>query len=218
MRSIRMKGLITFALLLSFAFWSCNNPKESKKEIPTSTADTPKVKQLKDDGLTQQDSIKATGRQVLVFLKANNFIELSKYFSNGGVRFSPYGFIDTANSKKLSPEDFLNAINKKWVLTWGSFDGTGDPIKLSVPAYLKKFVYNADYLNAEAVGFDVVMKQGNSLNNLKDLYPKRHFIDYYFSGFDQKSEGMDWTSLRLVFEKEDGQYFLVAIIHDQWTV
>lgn len=136
-RSVCMKGQTTFGLLLLFAFWSCNNPKESKKEIATSTADTSTIKQPKDDGLTQQDSIKATGRQVLVFLKANNFIELSKYFSNNGVRFSPYGFIDTAISKKLLPEDFLNAINKKWVLTWGSFDGTGDPIKLTVAAYLK---------------------------------------------------------------------------------
>lgn len=104
------------------------------------------------------------------------------------------------------------------MLTWGNYDGTGDPIKLTVPAYLKKFVYNADYLTAEAVGFDEVMKQGNSRNNLTELYPNHHFIDYHFSGFEQKNKGMDWTSLRLVFEKENGQYFLVAIIHDQWTV
>ena len=43
------------------------------------------------------------------------------------------------------------------------------------------------------------------------------FIDYHFSGFDQKLNGMDWVSLRLVFEKQNGQYFIVAIIHDQWT-
>lgn len=212
-----MKNLITLSFLI-ILFSACTNNKENKKVI--ATIDTSRAALPKDDGdgLSQQDSIKATGRQVLVFLKENNFIELSKYFSNNGVRFSPYGFIDTANSKKLLPADFLNAINKKWTLTWGSFDGTGDPIKLTVPAYLKKFVYNADYLNAEAVGFNEVMKKGNSLVNTNSIYPNHHFIDYHFSGFDQKNEGLDWTSLRLVFEKEDGQYFLVAIIHDQWTV
>ncbi|MBB2146303.1 hypothetical protein GM921_12450 [Pedobacter sp. LMG 31464] len=212
-----MKHLTLFVLLL-FSICSCNNQKENKEETPAKVADTIKEDLPKDDGLSQQDSIKATGRQILIFLKENNFKELSKYFSNEGVRFSPYGFIDTAKSKKLTPEDFLESIHKKWLLTWGSLDGTGDPIKLTVPAYLKKFAYNADYLNAEAVGYDEIMKQGNSLNNLKTIYPNHHFIDYYFSGFDQKNQGMDWTSLRLVFEKEDGQYFLVAIIHDQWTI
>lgn len=212
-----MKHLTLFAVLL-FLISSCNNRKENKEETPVKVAHTAKKELSKDDGLSQQDSIKATARQVLIFLKESNFQELSKYFSNDGVRFSPYGFIDTVKYKKLTPEDFLESIHKKWVLTWGNLDGTGDPIKLTVPAYLKKFIYNADYLNAEAVGYDEIIKQGNSLNNLKTIYPNHHFIDYHFSGFDQKNQGMDWTSLRLVFKKEDGQYFLVAIIHDQWTI
>lgn len=214
-----MKRLILFSfLILSLA--ACNNDKQNKEKTPAAVTDTVKNNLPVDDGdgLSQQDSIKATGRQVLNFLKENNYPELIKYFSSEGVRFSPYGYIDTANTKRLTPEDFLESINKKWILTWGSYDGTGDLIKLSVPAYLKKFVYNADYVNAEAVGYDAVMKQGNSTNNIKELYPNHHFIDYHFSGFDQKNKGMDWTSLRLVFEKEDGQYFLVAIVHDQWTI
>ena len=217
-----MKRLTLFLLLFSF-ITACTSDKKGNKiedsaavtSIDTAKTETPKVD---SDGLSQQDSIKATARQVLTFLKQNNYAELIKYFSQDGVRFVPYGFIDTANSKKLTPDDFLESINKKWTLTWGSYDGTGDPIKLSVPAYLKKFVYNADYLAAEAVGYDQIIKQGNSLNNLKTIYPNHHFIEYHFSGFDQKLDGMDWTSLRLVFEKVDGQYFLVAVIHDQWTV
>ena len=215
-----MKRLI-LSLLIIAAISACNNNnKETEEETPTSVTDTVKTALPVDDGdgLSQQDSIKATGLQVLNLLKEQNFPELVKYFSTGGVRFSPYGFIDTLTTKKLTPDDFLESINKKWILTWGSYDGTGEPIKLSVTAYLKKFVYNADYVNAEAVGYDAVMKQGNSRNNLKALYPNHHFIDYHFSGFDQKSQGMDWTSLRLVFEKTDGQYFLVAIVHDQWTI
>lgn len=214
-----MKRLILFSLII-LSLAACNNDRQNKEKTPAAVTDTVKNNLPVDDGdgLSQQDSIKATGRQVLNFLKENNYPELIKYFSSEGVRFSPYGYIDTANTKRLTPEDFLESINKKWILTWGSYDGTGDPIKLSVPAYLKKFVYNADYVNAEAVGYDAVMKQGNSTNNIKELFPNHHFIDYHFSGFDQKNKGMDWTSLRLVFEKEDGQYFLVAIIHDQWTI
>lgn len=212
-----MKRLL-FIFPVLFLFAACTN--DNKKQA---TADSVPVKNqpqptVDADGLSQQDSIKATGRQVLTFLKEQNYEELSKYFDADGVRFVPYAFIDTASAKKLTPEDFLEAVAKKWVLTWGSYDGTGDPIKLTVPAYLKKFIYNADYLNAEATAFDAVMKQGNTINNIKQIYPNHHYIDYHFSGFNQKYEGMDWTSLRLVFKQQDGQYFLVAIIHDQWTI
>ena len=212
-----MKRLILLSLIIAF-FSACTRDKNGNNDA-SATDSLVKESSIEDSvGLSQQDSIKATGIQVLTFLSQNNYSELIKYFSSEGVRFAPYGFIDTTNTKKLTPEDFLESINKKWTLTWGSYDGTGDPIKLSVPNYLKKFVYNANYLNAEDIGYDSVIKQGNSLNNIKELYPNHHFIDYHFSGFEQKYKGMDWTSLRLVFEKENGQYFIVAIIHDQWTV
>jgi hypothetical protein len=213
-----MKHPIILLIIIAF-FCSCgNNKQEPKQSTPVDTAvkAPPPVKE--EGGLSQQDSIKATGRQVLVFLKEQNFEELIKYFSNDGVLFSPYGYIDIAKSKKLTPSDFLESIQKNWVLTWGNFDGTGDPIKLSVKNYLKKFVYNADYLNAEAVGYDQIIKKGNTKINLQEVYPNKHFIDYHFSGFVQESKGMDWASLRLVFDKQDGQYFLIAIIHDQWTI
>ncbi len=214
-----MKQLLPFALII-FLLTACTNRQDHKeaKSITDSAIVKEATTNIDSDGLSQQDSIKATGRQVLTFLKQRNYPELVKYFSAKGVRFVPFGFIDTTTSKLLTSENFLKAIDKKWTLTWGSYDGTGDLIKLPVTAYLKNFVYNADYLNAEATAFDTVMKLGNSINNIKDIYPNHHYLDYHFSGFDQKFEGMDWTSLRLVFEKYEGQYFLVAIIHDQWTI
>lgn len=210
-----MKNLF-FLISMLFILSGCGN---NKKETKTEPKDTIQVAETtKTNGLSQQDSIKATARQILISLKENNLTELTKYFSNNGVLFSPYGHIDTVKSKRLTIEDFESAINNKWLLTWGSYDGTGEPIKLTVPAYMKKFAYNADYLNAEAVGYDEVLKQGNTIINIKEIYPKHHFIDYHFSGFDQKLEGMDWTSLRFVFEKQNGEYLLVAVIHDQWTI
>jgi hypothetical protein len=29
---------------------------------------------------------------------------------------------------------------------------------------------------------------------------------------------MDWRSLRLVFEEQGGSWYLVGIVHDQWTI
>lgn len=201
-----------FAVLLVIG---CNNGKRDVKE--STKASTAAIDTLRNS-ITERDAITAIGREVLVLLKARNYNELVKYFSPEGVLFSPYAYIDKTNSKTLTADDLLTSIGKKWILTWGNHDGTGKAIKLTIPQYLTEFVYNADYLNAEAVGYDEIMKQGNSINNIQSVFPNLHFIDYHFSGFDQKNEGMDWTSLKLVFEKQDGQYFLVAVIHDQWTI
>jgi len=206
--------ILVFLVVVSLG---CNGPQEKKKA--TQPTDPAKAKVLQHtEVLSQKDSISGAGQEILSFLKSNNNLGLVRYFSEDGVFFSPYGFIDTTKSKKLNAQDFLTAIEKNWILTWGSYDGTGDPIRLTVAAYLKKFVYNADYANAEAVGYDEVIKQGNSLNNLMAIFPGAPFIDYHFSGFDPKNSGMDWTSLRLVFKKENNDYFLIAIIHDQWTI
>jgi hypothetical protein len=29
---------------------------------------------------------------------------------------------------------------------------------------------------------------------------------------------MDWESLRLVFQEEGGVWYLVGVIHDEWTI
>lgn len=213
---MKKTALLAFVI---FVLYSCTNKQQENKQTELKeTLTQPKVKPTDSDDLSLSDTIAATARQALIFIKDKNYKELVNYFASEGVTFVPYGFIDTAKHKKLSREDFLEAINKKWVLTWGSYDGTGEPIKLTVNQYLAKFVYNADYLNAEADAFDTVINQGNSINNIQKIYPNHHFIDYHFSGFEQQSKGMDWTSLRMVFTKEDGQYFIVAIIHDQWTI
>jgi hypothetical protein len=43
-------------------------------------------------------------------------------------------------------------------------------------------------------------------------------VEYHFSGFVEDYGGMDWVSLRLVFIEEEGSWFLVGIVHDQWTI
>lgn len=70
---------------------------------------------------------------------------------------------------------------------------------------------------AEKEDYDSFIGNGNSINNLKEIYPQPHFTEYYFSGFDQKYNGLDWSSLRLVFKKYQNDYYLVAVIHDQWA-
>ena len=64
----------------------------------------------------------------------------------------------------------------------------------------------------------LLIGKGNTLNNIAQVYPNGEFVEFHFTGFDTQYEGMDWTSLRLVFEENNGTWFLIGIVHDQWTI
>lgn len=216
-----MKWFGLFCLSIA-AIWmvGCNNANDSKESAGIDTI-APKdtiVKQKTTDSLADEETLTTIATEILTALKAKDYKAFTAYFHpTDSVLFSPYGFIDIKTSKKLTKATFTKLIDERGSVNWGYYDGTGKAIRLSAQQYLDKFVYNADYLNAEKTAFNQVIGKGNSLNNLKEVYPRHPFIEYYFSGFNQKYEGMDWTSLRLVFSAYEGNYYLVAVVHDQWT-
>jgi hypothetical protein len=157
--------------------------------------------------------------QVLTSIKNNDFDSFSKFFHPTlGVRFSPYAFIDTIKDVKISALEFIKLTKKQNAINWGSYDGSGDIISLNINEYLKKFVYNADYLNSEKKSLNKIINTGNTINNIDSVYKNCDFTENHFSGIDKKFEGIDWCSLRLVYMKYNDNYYLVGVIHDQWTI
>ncbi len=200
------------SLFIAFAavslFVSCNQNKQSENDSGNKNILSKR---------TQKDSIEAVAVKALRALKEKDYTTFASCFHPvDGVRFSPYGFIDPTHKHVLA-KDFLEAIDKNWTLTWGHFDGSGEAIKMKVRPYIERFIYNADYLNAPKKSYDAFIGQGNTINNLQESYPQLHYTEYYFKGFDEKYKGLDWTSLRFVFKKDGDAYYLVAVIHDQWT-
>ena len=57
---------------------------------------------------------------------------------------------------------------------------------------------------------------GNALENVSEAFPAAQFVDLHFPGAD--NDGLDWSTLRLVFEDCYGKYMLSAVIHCQWTI
>jgi hypothetical protein len=100
---------------------------------------------------------------------------------------------------------------------WGVYDGSGLPIKLRFAEYYDQFVYDQDFANAEQIGYNQIIRMGNTINNCFEFYPGAKVVEYHFSGFAPAFEGMDWKSLRLVFQDEGGLLYLVGVIHDGWT-
>ena len=134
-----------------------------------------------------------------------------------GVRFSMYAYIDPKTDKVFSRAQFdqyLKASNFNF--TWGGVDGTCDPLFTPVPKYLKDWVDAGKY---KSIGptLNRFQGSGNSLNNLKEIYPNADFVEFYYAG-SEKYSGMDWQALRLVFDNYKGKRYLIAIINDQWTI
>ncbi|MBE2225950.1 MAG: hypothetical protein IAE93_01345 [Ignavibacteria bacterium] len=156
---------------------------------------------------------------VLAVIKERDFDKLTGYIHPiEGIRFSPYAYIDTSKDAAGSPSGFrLNAYSDQKRI-WGSYDGTGDPIDMTVKEYFNRFVYDVDFLNAEKTTFNSKSSHGTDLDNLADIYPGCVYTESYFSGFDEKFGGMDWRALRLVYKEYEGKFYLVGIIHDEWTI
>lgn len=200
MKTIRTLVMLTVAV---FMLTGCSSPSTDQ--------DDPKP--------DSDQQLQARAVQTLGALKNKNMGYLSTLaHPEKGIRFSPYATIDPENDVVLTAEEIKNIRADSRSFVWGRYDGTGEEIKMPFMEYMDEFVYDRDFLNAEETAKNEVIGTGNSINNLETVYPDAEFFEYHFSGFNPEYGGMDWVSLRLVFEEYKGKWYLVGIVHDQWTI
>lgn len=135
-----------------------------------------------------------------------------------GVRFTPYTYVSLESDVVFNKEEIKKFFKDKELYLWGYYDGIGDEIKLTPSEYYEKFIYSEDFVNAEKIGYNEVLSSGNMLENQFEVYENAIIVEYYFSGFNSDFAGMDWRSLRLVFEQYEDSWKLVGIINNQWTI
>jgi hypothetical protein len=211
----------TITLFLFAICVACNNRTDKKpgdadtsikKSVDTTAKQPPVV-------INEDSVLLALSGTILTAIKDTNYTRFISYIHpTQGVRFAPYGFIDTSENRIVQGNELLGLFRSNKKILWGSFDGTGDPIMKSAAEYFKRFVYNVDYVNAPDKAANRIIGGGNSLNNIEKLYPGAPFTEFHFKGFEKKYEGMDWASIRLIFKKENDKYWLIAIVHDEWTI
>ncbi len=169
--------------------------------------------------IRQDNSILNTALVVVELLKEQDMAGLSSYVHpTQGVRFTPYAYVDLQTDQVFTQQDIETLLQSSQIYTWGVYDGIGDPIELSFKDYLDMFIYDVDFANPHMIGNNVEIGTGNSINNVSQAYPNAAFIEFHFTGFDPQFAGIDWRSLRLVFEDVSGTWYLVGIVHDQWTI
>lgn len=199
-------------------FISC---EKKVSENPPVFSDT--VKKAEEKAETDQKSfskeviLKKMNDDLLQAIKLGNYGTFSDFIHpEKGVRFSMYAFVNRNEDKHFSKADFQKYFPAKTIFTWGSRDGTGEIYQAAIDSYFKKWVFKKDFTQSK-YSFNTFQGNGNSLNNLKEIYPDADFTENYIAG-SEKYSGMDWNSLRFVFEKFEGKYYLVAVVNDEWTV
>lgn len=207
--------------IIIFGVVACKkNPEKFVNDRPDSVTnidDNQQNKSIVNTSLNKEESLKKLNEGIIQALKDKNYQRLASYIHpQKGVRFSMYTFVNPEQDKKYSKSDFEKYLPSKTIFTWGALDGSGDLYKATISDYLRKWVYSEDFA-AGQVSLNEFQGSGNSLNNLKKIYPKADFTENFLKGSDANS-GMDWKCLRLVFEEFQGKYYLVAVINDQWTI
>ncbi len=205
-------------LIFLIALLACNNGSNNKNTVQGETTDI-NVITSKPDTSDLNAILTKLNKEILNSIKEKEYQSVANHIHPTlGVRFSSYATVNVNNDVVVKSAELVKIMKNNAKIFWGSYDGTGDPIDLNAKEYFEEFVYDVDFVNAENVTVNQSSATGNSINNIATVYPECDYVENYFSGFDKKYGGMDWRALRLIFQKEGNRYYLVGIVHDQWTI
>lgn len=152
-------------------------------------------------------------------LQQQNWTVLSSYVHpSRGVTFTPYSTVEPDSNLNFTASQIKNLAQDQTVYTWGFEDGRGDPIQMTIQQYYARYVYDADYTQASEIGIDRIITGGNALENLAEVYTGCRFVDFSFPSADPVNDGLDWSSLKLVFQPDGERWYLVGIVHGEWTI
>ncbi|KAF5046539.1 hypothetical protein DSECCO2_469710 [anaerobic digester metagenome] len=209
-----MKNIFVLVFIVSVLAVACNNnPKNNSGKEQKSDSTAVSVKDSVSDVQLVEDA-----KMIVKHFKNKEYSQLAEYVGPQGLRFSPYAFIDTSKDVVLSAQQIRNAATSKEILLWGEYDGSGEPIKMTIEKYFADFVVDADFLSKGDISVNEFSQRGNTTNNIREAYPGCKWVDFFISGENPDFEGMDWKALRLVFRQVDGKAWLVGVVHDEWTI
>lgn len=191
---------------------SCQKSQSSEKEIPS-------VEIKKYSEPEAKTIIQEKANEVLLAIKNQDFPKLATYVHpRKGVLFSPYATIGESPYLVFSQDSISHIQHSEPIkYVWGVSDGEGESINLTVKEYFQEYVFSRDYTLDKSPTYNQHNQPGTSINNVFEIYPKAIVVGYYDKGAPE-AHAMGWRALRLVFEKENNEWFLVAVVNDQWTI
>jgi hypothetical protein len=155
---------------------------------------------------------------VLDTIKEGDYKALAEFVHpEYGVVFSPYATINLVSNKCFTAAQIAAFPQDETKYVWGLFDGSGEPIEMTPAQYFARFVMDKDYTKADQIGINRIIRSGNALENINEVFPNARYVDFHIEGAPEHT-GLDWGSLRLGFEDYKGELRLTIILHSEWTI
>lgn len=152
-------------------------------------------------------------------ISRRDFTALASYVHpDRGVTFTPYSTVDFDTDLTFTADQIRALEQDQTTYVWGLEDGRGLPIQMTMAQYLDRYVWDADYTRAPELGIDQIITGGNALENLAEAYKGCRFVDFCYPSADPVNDGLDWSSLKLVFQAGEHSWYLVGIVHGEWTI
>lgn len=219
-----MRSLVLVALVL-MSCGSLASPRPSPSKPTTSVAPTATAiatAQVPGRSLPAAEAQRLVSAKVLATLdalkKKDGTALAAVAHPTKGVRFTPYPFVQLAKDVVLMRADLAKAYSDATKRTWGITDGKGDPITLTFADYNTRYVWSRDFLVAPKTAYNKPIGTGNSTDNTADVYPNAILFEAYDPGPVPAEESVRWQSLRLLFEPVGADWYLVGVVHGEWTI
>ena len=198
-------GFLLAFVSLTFAMASCKEPRYVEAQRSSSDAANTRV-------------LHASKGVVEAFSWQNGEKLAARVHPKKGVRFSSSAYVDVEGDVVFSSAQAGQFWNDHKTYDWGFADGSGEAIRLTPSAYCERYIIDQDFLNSSSVNVNNDRVSGNTSNNAALIYPQGTRVEYYMALVrGGKVPEFDWAALRLVFERVGSEWFLVAVIHDEWS-
>jgi hypothetical protein len=166
----------------------------------------------------KEQKLISASKEVLLALKNEDYKKLETLTSKDGLSFNEYPDSLDLNRNDISKSAVSEIPTNTTKYMWGYTDGKGDEIRLTVSDYIKQWIYNRDYINAPKIVVNqIAYPQGNTPNNIATYSQGRNYVAFHFDGREEYA-GMDWSTMYLIFDEENGIYTLRGIVKANWTI
>ena len=175
---------------------------------------------FKSESFVKSDTYSAyvVANKALDAISKCDYKSLSEYIHpTKGIVFTPFSYVNCDENLVFTAAQVSNFATDNDKYIWGVYDQSSVSIEATVRDYFERFVYDKNFLYANQIGINSIIRQGNSIENVIDEFPDSVFVDFYDSG-SEEYDGLDWSSLKIVMEKCNGEFKIVAIIHSSYTL
>jgi hypothetical protein len=191
---------------------------EAQEQINTLSTQIADLENASEPLEPVEASFEGLAAEILPLLQRQDFTAVAPFIHPElGVRISPYGYINADKDLVFTRDQVAAFGSNQQVYLWGVQAGSGMDINLTVAEYWPEYVTSEIPAQEWGILQDPERKASNTIDNFAEVYPDGHYVEYFQPGTEEYGY-LDWQSLRLGFQQSgDGAYYLMAIIHDEWT-